>query len=240
MSLPVSLLLTNGSAAAVVARLQLPVPVVFAISGDPVVAGVTDSLARPSRNMTGLTFMSVEANGKRIEILRDIVPALRRVAVIENPEHPGEEQERNYAVGVGRQLGIEVAIHPTRRQAELDAALVALSAEVPQAICIFPDGFTLQNRERIADFALQQKLPLIAGWSVFTQAGALCSYGPRLEASYRRLAHYVDRILKGAKPADLPIERSSVLELVLNQRTARTIGVSFPPGLVALADEVIE
>ncbi len=210
------------------------------MSADPVIAGLATSLAHPTHNMTGLTFMSAELNAKRLEMLRDIVPGLRRVAVIGNPEHAGEELERAAARETGQRLGLEIAFNATRSLAELEATLARLASAPPQAISVFADGFAVQHRQRLADFAVQHRLPLISGWSVFAEAGALCIYGPRLRESYRRLAYYVDRLLRGAQPAALPIERPTVFEFVLNQKTANAIGASFPPHLLALADTVIE
>jgi putative ABC transport system substrate-binding protein len=238
-SMPVSVLLVQGVAVQV-ARLGLKIPVAYVMSADPVLAGLATSLAHPSHNMTGLTFMSAELNGKRLELLRDIVPELRRVAVIANPEHAGEELERAAAMASGQRLGIEVNFHTTRTAAELEQAFLRIPAGRPQAVSVFADGFALQHRQRLADFALEQKLPLIAGWAVFAQSGALCVYGPRLRESYRRLAYFVDRLIRGAQPADLPVERPTVFEFVVNQRTARSIGATIPPQLLAMADEVID
>ncbi len=238
-ALPVSVLMVQGVAAQV-APLGLKIPVAFVMSADPVLAGLAPSLARPANNMTGLTFMSAELNGKRLELLRDIVPGLRRVAVIANPEHAGMELEREAALETGQRLGVEVAFIATRTAAELEQALRHLAESRPQAISVLADGFALQHRQRLADFALQQRLPLIAGWAIFAESGALCVYGPRLRESYRRLATFVDRLLRGAQPADLPIERPTVFEFVLNQRTARSIGASIPPHLLAMADTVLD
>jgi len=115
-----------------------------------------------------------------------------------------------------------------------------MAARPPQAISLFADGFAIQNRQRIIDFGLAHKVPVISGWPIFARSGAICTYGPRLVASYRRLAHYVDRILKGAKPGDLPIEQPTEFELVINQKTAKSLGLSVPADLIARADEVIE
>ncbi len=238
-ALPVSVLMVQGVAAQV-PQLGLKVPVAFVMSADPVLAGLAPSLARPAHNMTGLTFMSAELNGKRLELLRDIVPGLRRVAVLANPEHPGMELERAAAMETGRRLGVEVAFHTTRTVAELDQALHRLPDSRPQAISVLADGFALQHRQRLADFAVQHRLPLIAGWSIFAESGALCVYGPRLRESYRRLAYFVDRLIRGTQPADMPIERPTVFEFVLNQRTARSIGTTMPPHLLAMADQIID
>jgi len=238
-SLPVSVLMVQGVATQV-AQLGLKIPVAFVMSADPVIAGLATSLAHPSRNMTGLTFMAAELNSKRLEMLRDIVPGLRQVAVIGNPEHAGEELERAASRETGQRLGLEVTFNATRSIAELERALRGIAASRSQAVSVFADGFALQHRQLLADFALQHRLPLISGWSLFAEAGALCIYGPRLRESYRRLAYYVDRMLRGAQPADLPIERPTVFEFVVNQKTANAIGATIPQHLLALADRVIE
>ncbi|HEX2500549.1 MAG TPA: ABC transporter substrate-binding protein [Methylomirabilota bacterium] len=219
--LPVDVVMVQGAAVPVIAKLGLKVPVVYVFSGDPVSAGFADSLARPRGNMTGLTFMAAEFNGKRLQLLRDIIPDLRRVAIMGNPAHPGEELERAYSENVGQQLGLAIEYFPTRTAAELTAAMATMTARPPQAISLFADGFAIQNRQRIIDFAMKERIPVTSGWPVFAQSGALCTFGPRLTESYRRLAYYVDRILKGAKPADLPIEQPTKFELVVNLKTAK-------------------
>jgi putative ABC transport system substrate-binding protein len=238
--LPIDVMMAQGAAVPVISKLGLTVPVVYVFSGDPVSAGFADSLARPRGNMTGLTFMAAEFNGKRLQLLRDIIPDLRRVAIVANPAHPGEHLERAYSESAGRQLGLTVEYYPTRTSAELTAALTAMTAHPPQAISLFSDGFAIQNRQRIIDFAMKQRAPVISGWPVFAQSGALCTFGPRLTESYKRLAYYVDRILKGAKPADLPIEQPTKFELVVNLKTAKALGLTIPQTVLLQADEVIQ
>ncbi|MCA3339672.1 MAG: ABC transporter substrate-binding protein [Roseomonas sp.] len=235
--LPVQVLLVQGAAVPVVVRARPPVPVVFVLSGDPVAAGIAQSLARPPVGFTGLTLLSAELNAKRLELLHDLRPGLRRVAVIANPDHPGETLERSQIFEMAERLGITISLYHTRSRAELDAAFAAMDAE---ALCVFADGFVLQNREAIARFAIARRIPLISGWRAFAESGALITYGPRLAESYRRFAYFVDRILRGTPPEELPIERPSVFELVINQRTAAAIGVEIPLSLLARADLVIE
>jgi putative ABC transport system substrate-binding protein len=215
-------------------------PIVYVFSGDPVSAGFADSLARPRGNMTGLTFLAAEFNGKRLEILRDVVPDLRQVAIVANSEHPGSQIERAYSEAFGHKLGLTIQYLPTRSREELTSAFAAMAADPPQAISVFAHGFAVQNRQSIIDFAMSRRIPVISGWPVFARSGALCTYGPRLTESYRRLANYVDRILRGAKPNDLPIEQPTKFEMVLNQRTAKALGLTIPPTLLVSADEVIE
>jgi putative ABC transport system substrate-binding protein len=240
VQIPVDVIMAQGAAVSVVNRLNLPVPVVFASSGDPVSAGFAQSLARPGRNLTGVTFMAAELNGKRLELMRDFIPDLRHVAIVANPEHPGEHLERDYSETTGRRLGMDVDYYPTRSTGELAAAFAKMAANRPQAISLFADGFAIQNRESIINFGLTLKVPVISGWPVFAESGAICTYGPRLTESYRRMASYVDRILKGEKPSDLPIEQPTQFQLVINLRTAKTLGITVPPSLLARADGVIE
>ena len=236
----VALIVAQGGAVPVLARLNLPVPIVYAFSGDPVSAGLAESLSRPLGNMTGLTLMAAELNGKRLELLAELVPDLRRVAVMGNPQHPGVHLERAANEQTAARLGLATTYLPTRTQADLGAAFAAVDADRSQAISLLPDAFTIQNRESIVAFATSRRIPVISGWGIFAQSGALCTYGPRLLESFRRLAYFVDRILKGAKAADIPIEQPTQFELVLNLRTAQALGLAIPASLVARADELIE
>jgi putative ABC transport system substrate-binding protein len=237
---PVELLVVQGAAVPLVYELKLPIPSVYVFSGDPVAAGLAESLARPGGNMTGLTFMAAELNGKRLELLRDIVPGLRRVAIIANPEHPGSEIERTYSEETAQKLGLQTEFFSTATENQLTAAFATMDAHPPQAISLFADGFAIQHRQRIIDYGMKHRAPVISGWPVFVRSGAICSYGPKLSESYRRLAHYVDRVLKGAKPSDLPIERPTKFEMVVNMKTAKRLGLTLPNSILVSADEVIE
>jgi putative ABC transport system substrate-binding protein len=190
--------------------------------------------------MTGLTLMAAELNGKRLELLAELIPDLRRVAIMGNPQHPGVHLERAANEQTAERLGLAVTYLPTRTQDDLAAAFAAIDADRPQAISLLPDAFTIQNRQPIIAFATSRRIPVISGWGIFAQSGALCTYGPRLLESFRRLAYFVDRILKGAKPAELPIEQPTQFELVLNLRTARALDLTIPASIVARADELIE
>jgi putative ABC transport system substrate-binding protein len=236
----VRLVLVQGAAVQVAFRESPPVPLVFALSGDPVAAGLTESLARPRRGSTGVTFMMPELSGKRMELLRELDPALRDVAIIANPVHSGENLERDEAREMAAALGLSVAVHHARSAAELEAALAALGSRPPGAIQALSDGFVLQNIGRIAAFARERRVPLITGWRSMAQAGALMSYGPVLTESYRRLAYFVERILRGTRPEEMPIERPRNFELVVNLRTAAATGLDVPTALLARADEVLE
>src|SRR5215510_2364203 len=160
----VELIVAQGAAVSEIAKQSLPVPIVYIFSGDPTAAGLADSLARPRGNMTGVTLMAAELNSKRLEILRDIVPGLRRVAIIANPEHHGVNLERANSEQTGQRLGLEIRYCPTPSVAKLEEALAGLKADPVQAISIFSDGFAVQNRKAIIDFAAEQRVPAVAGW----------------------------------------------------------------------------
>lgn len=238
--IPVDLIMAQGTAVPVLSKLGPRVPIVYVFSGDPIVAGLAVTLAQPRGNMTGLTLMAADLNAKRLELLREIIPKLRTVAIVANPEHPGAEIERSYSEDAARRLGLMISYFPTRNTDELTAAFVAMTADPPQAISLFADGFAIENRQRIIEFATSKRAPVISGWPVFAVSGALCTYGPRLADSYERMAYYVDRILKGAKPADLPIERPTQFELVINLKTAKTLGLRVPQSILLRTDEVIQ
>ncbi|MBR0693565.1 ABC transporter substrate-binding protein [Bradyrhizobium lablabi] len=236
----VELIVAQGAAVSEVAKQSLPVPIVYIFSGDPTAAGFADGLSHPRGNMTGVTMMAAELNGKRLEILRDIVPELRRVAIIANPEHDGVNLERANSEQTGQRLGMEIRYCPTPSVAKLEEALAGIKADPVQAISIFSDGFAVQNRKAIFDFAAEQQVPVVAGWSLFARSGAICTYGPLQSEQYRRLAAYVDRIANGVKPSELPIQQPTKFETVVNLKTAKTLGLSIPPALLASADEIIE
>ena len=236
----VNLLVVQGAAVPLVYELKLPIPSVYVFSGDPVVAGIAESLARPGGNMTGLTFMAPELNAKRLELLRDIVPSLRRVAIIANPEHPGSQIEQTYSEETAQKLGLETEFFSTATEDQLTTAFAAMDPRPPQAISLFADGFAIQYRQRIIDFGMRNRAPVISGWPIFARSGAICSYGPKLSESYRRLAYYVDRVLKGTPPSDLPIERPTKFEMAVNMKTAKTLGLTLPNSIIVSADEIIE
>ena len=165
---------------------------------------------------------------------------LRRCTIIANPDHRGEHLERGDSEKSAHRLGISIQYLPVHNDAEVDAAFPSIVAGNSEAIVVFPDPVTIRNRQRIIDFGMTRHVPVIGAWAIFAQSGALYTYGPRLTESYRRAAYYVDRILKGAKPADLPIERPTVFELVVNLKTAKTLGINVPQSLLLRADEIIQ
>jgi putative ABC transport system substrate-binding protein len=237
---PVDVLVTQGIATRAIVKTVTAVPVVYVLSADPVAAGFAQSFAHPGGNSTGLTLMAVELNGKRLELLREILPSLRRAAVIANPDHRGEHLERRETEETAQRLGITIQYLPVHNEVELEASFAAISSDASEAIVVFPDPLTIGNRQRIIDFAMTCRIPVISAWSILARSGALCTYGPRLTESYRRAAYYVDRILKGMRPSDLPIERPTVFELVVNMKTAAALGIELPASFLARADEIIE
>lgn len=239
LRIPVDVVVTQGPATWAVVKVVTSLPVVYVFSADPVEAGFAASLARPAGTATGLTLMLVELNGKRMELLQEIMPGLRRTTIVANPDHRGEHLERADSERSASRLGISIQYLPVRSDADVDAAFSSIAAGGSEAIVVLPDPVTIRNRQRIIDFGMGRRLPVIGGWAEFARSGALFSYGPKLTASYRRAAYYVDRILKGAKPADMPIERPSVFELVVNLKTARTLGIAVPQSLMLRANDVL-
>jgi putative ABC transport system substrate-binding protein len=215
-------------------------PVVFAFSGNPIDAGVVQSFARPGTNFTGISFMSLELAGKRIELLRELVPQIRRLAVLARPEHPGEHRERAVSEEIAGKLGMSLVYAPIQAETGLDGALQAIARQKCDALVAFPDGVMLANSGRIARFATESNIPTVSGWGSFADGGFLLTYGPNLHDSYRGLARYADRILRGARPDELPVELPRTVELVLNTRTARALGIKIPQSVLVRADRVIE
>lgn len=234
------LVAAGGVASRVVPIAQHAVPIVFATSSDAVAAGFVQSLARPGGNATGISQLSFELVGKRLEFLRVVAPAARRTAVLLSPLHPGERDERRITQASARQLGLELVVHTVRNRAEVLAALEAAEAARCDSLTCFPDPVTLANRETIADHALRLRLPSVFGRREFCDVGGLVSYGANIGKVYERVAYFVERIAGGAKAADLPVELPTVIETVVNQKTAAAIGVTLPPVLLVRADEVIE
>src|SRR5579872_2943167 len=238
--LKVDVLVAAGVAALVVKPLSAITPVVFGFSGDPVQAGLVDGLARPGRNMTGVTFLATELVGKRLTLLKEAAPAISRVAVIGASGHPGERSEWRAWEDTGRVLGVSLQLFELKNAADLDAALTAVANGNMDAIHAFPDGVTAASRVRIAEFALSHHLPSVFGWKAYVEAGGLMSYGPNLNDSWRQIAGFVGKILKGSRPADLPVELPTRFELIVNLKTARALGLTMPLTLLAGADEVIQ
>jgi len=216
------------------------IPIVFAASGEPVEAGFVDTIARPGGNLTGMSWLSFELVGKRLELLKEAVPLVSRVAILSNPQHPGEQRELRETQTTARAMGMTLEYCQTRTSAEFDAAYDAISKQNVNGLLVFPEGVTMVNRLGIIDFATKRRLPSMLGWKEYVEAGGLMSYGPNRDESFRRIAVYVDKILKGTKPSDLPVELPTKFELVINLKTAKDIGVTITPNVLARADKVIK
>jgi putative ABC transport system substrate-binding protein len=201
------------------------VPVLFALSGDPIALGVVKSLAQPGTNFTGATFLSLELAGKRVELLKDVYPELRRLAVLSNTDHPGEQSEWQATQQASRELGIEPVYVPFLGANELDDALTTAAGSHADGIIVFPEPVTLVNRTRIAEFAVAHRMPSMFGWSEYCEAGGLLSYGANQRATYFWLASYADRILRGESPAALPVVQPEKFELAVNLKTAKLLGM---------------
>jgi putative ABC transport system substrate-binding protein len=234
------LIVVHGRDVNAVFRVKPTCPVVFAFSGDPVDAGFVQSYARPGGNFTGLSFLSLDLVGKRIELLREVSPRIRRLAVLARPEHPGEHRERAAAEEVAGKLGMALVYVPIQAATGLDGALQAIAQQNCDALIAFPDAVMLANSSRIAKFAMDAKIAAVSSWREFADNGFLLSYGPVFQDGFRRLGNYVDRILRGVKPIDLPVELPRTVELFVNARTARTLGIKIPQSILVRADKVIE
>jgi putative ABC transport system substrate-binding protein len=217
------------------------VPIVFLAAGDPVGIGAADSLAHPGRNATGVSYILSELAGKRVEYLGRVVPGARRVAFLWDRSNREAQIESEVARVAAAKLGIRTDPVPVDSQASLTAGLASIAGARPDAIYMsFAAGVIARNRTAIADFGLRRRLPVISAWAFMTEAGGLLSYSPDIPAMFRRSAYYVDRILNGARPGDLPIEQATKIELVLNLGTARKLGLTIPPEVMLHADRVIE
>jgi len=220
--------------------LQPKMPVVFGFSGDPVQGNLVDGLARPGRNFTGMSYLASALVGKRIEILKEWLPKVQRVAILAQPQHPGEQLERQASEEAATKLGLTLSYHPVSGMAAVDDALESIRQDRCDALVVFPDSTMYRKSERIAQFAIEARLPSVSGWAPFATSGLLLTYGPNIRDLYRSLARYVDSILRGTSAADLPVELPSKFELVINAKTAKALGIAIPPTLLARADEVIE
>lgn len=233
------LVVSQGPIIFSIQRSQTALPVLFSYSGDPVEARLVDSLARPGRNLSGISMMVLELVGKRMEALSEAVPGLKKVAVISNPDHAGEQAEFKASQAAAVKLGLQIEYLPLQSESGLDPALATALRSSSQALMVFPDGGMMRRSERFAEFASQNRMPAASGWAEFARRGNLLSYGPNVRLVYRRLAFYVDRVLLGTKPADLPIELPTVIEHVINLRAARAMGLVIPQSALLRADEVI-
>ena len=216
------------------------IPIVMTRIADPVKSGLVRNLSRPGENITGLSFMVDELSGKRLALLKDTLPSVSRVAILWYEPNPGADIAMGAIKAASRELGLELLLLPMRGPADLIGAFQAATRGRMQALVVIDDVVTTQHRVEILNLAATHTLAVISQYKAFAEAGALLAYGPSLSAMYRRTAYYVDRILKGANAGDLPVEQSTKFDLVINLKTAKALGVTIPPSLLARADEVIE
>jgi putative tryptophan/tyrosine transport system substrate-binding protein len=233
-------IVAQGATAPPMRKATSTIPVVFAYSGDPVEAGLVESLGRPGGNMTGISFLALDLVGKRIELVREVLPGAKRIAIVAQPQHPGDQGERRASQAAATALGLSLQYFESRNSEQLGEALAAIEKAGADAVVLFPVQNVILNRERIAAWSLKNRLPAVSGWAQFAEGGNLMSYGPNLRQASRRLAVYVDRILRGAKPAEIPVELPTRVELVVNQKAARALGIRVPQGVLLRADRVIE
>jgi putative ABC transport system substrate-binding protein len=241
--LPVDVIVAEGAAAIRAAQhATRTIPIVMAATADPVGQGFVASLAHPGGNITGLSSLSAELPGKRLELLKETVPQSTHIAVLINATHPYYTSVMSNLTGAARALGLHLHVVEVRSMDELDTAFAAMTQAGADAVLVIEEALLL-NSERggvVADLATQSRLPVMYSWREWVVAGCLMSYGPSRPDVLRRAATYVDKLLKGAQPADLPVEQSTKFELVINLKTAKALGITMPPSLLLLADEVIQ
>jgi putative ABC transport system substrate-binding protein len=238
----VDLIVAVSSPAVVAARQATrTIPIVMPLSSDPVGDGLVASLAHPGGNITGLSVMAPELGEKRLQLLKELFPKVSRaVAAVWNPAYVGMRARYEQAKVAGPEVGLTIQSMEVRDPRELDLAFEAIKRERPDALLLLVDPFTRSQRSRIVEFAAEQRLPAIYESSEFVDVGGLISYGPNIPDQFRRAAAYVDKILRGAKPGDLPIEQPTTFELAINMKAAKALGIRFPDSIRLRADKVIE
>jgi putative tryptophan/tyrosine transport system substrate-binding protein len=241
LKLNVDVIVTAGTPAALaVKKSTASIPLVMVAASEPVATGLVASFARPGGNVTGLTSMAPAIDGKRLALLREVVPDLSHIAVLWNSDSPIQVIQARETQAAAEVLGMKMLSLGVRTPEGIEDAFVAIVRERAAALFVLADRLFLHHRERIMNFAVQQRLPGVHAYRELVEVGGLMSYGPSYADLHRRAASYVDKILKGAKPADLPVEEPTKFELVINLKAAKTLGLEIPPALLARADEVIE
>jgi putative ABC transport system substrate-binding protein len=231
---------TGGNVMALAAKKAVKtIPVVF-IAGDPMGAGIVSGLARPGGNLTGINLLVIELNTKRLEILKEAVPMVSRVAVLRDPTRPTNVVVSKDLERAAAALRLKLQMHDAREPQQIDDAFAEMTRGRAGAVLVVSDVMFTAQHGRIVDLAARHRLPGIFVWREFVEAGGLMSYGPSRADMYRHLASYVDKILRGAKPGDLPVEQPTKFELVINMKTAKALGLTIPPSLLLRADQVIE
>jgi len=240
VGLNVKVIVTYGTPGALAAkRATSTIPIVFALVGDPVGTGVVSTLARPGANLTGLSNQAIDLFGKRLELLRELVPGLHRIAILGNSGNPSSALEMAGLQSLALSVGLEATVFEIRRTEEITPAFEALTGRM-DALYVSTDMLVLTNRVRINTLALGAKLPTMHGARQYVEAGGLMSYATSYTAQFQRAADYVDKILRGAKPAEIPVEQPTKFELVVNLTTAKALGLTIPESFLLRADEVIE
>jgi len=244
VALKVDVIAAGGTLAALAAKQATrTLPIVFANAGDPVGSGLVTSLARPGGNVTGLSMLAQELVGKRLELLTQAVPGVSRVAILRQPGGLGERTEKDMlkeAEVAARALGVRPQFVEARGPADFDRAFSDMTRARAGALTVLPSAMFNTERRRLVDLAAKNRLPAVYPWREFVDAGGLMAYGSDLADLFRRAATYVDKILRGAKPADLPVEQPTKFELVINLKTAKALGLTIPQSLLGRADEVIQ
>ena len=237
--LKVDVIVTTGTSVLAAKQATAVIPIVFAVANDPVGTGVVASLARPGGNVTGLSLEAPDLAGKRVGLLREALPGLRRLAIMFNAGYSAAVLETDEIQAAARALGLDTARLEIRTAEDISPAFAALKG---RADALYPVGDALvnTNRIRIMTLALAARLPTVCGLREYAEAGGLMSYGPKFTDLFRRAAEFVDKILRGAKPGDIPVEQPTKFELIINLTTARALGIEMPPTLLARADELIE
>jgi putative ABC transport system substrate-binding protein len=235
----VDIIVTQGTPAAIAAKeATTKIPIVMAIVGNPVETGIVESYARPGGNITGSSFFFPEINAKRLERLKDMMPSLKRAGVLMNPDNPAMTSVLHAMEETAKAMNVRLQQVPIRRLDDLGPAVEQAKGQI-EGFTVIEDGLLLANRKQIAELAITSRLPSV-GFREYCEAGGLAAYGVDFPYIWRRAAVFVDKVVKGAQPADLPIEQASKFEFVINLRAAKSLGLSLPPSLLARADEVIE
>jgi putative tryptophan/tyrosine transport system substrate-binding protein len=240
VALKIDVLVAASGGAAAAKQVSNTLPIVVVGTTDPLATGLVESLARPGGNVTGLTSLAPELGGKRLELLKETLPKLSRVAFLYNPADPSNVVELEQLRGPAAALGVAVRVVEARGPNEIEQAFSVIIRERPQGLSTAAGAVNNNNQRRIVDLAAKSRLPAIYHLSEFVDSGGLMSYGPNLGDMYRRAAYFVDRILKGAKPADLPVEQPTKFELVINFKTAKALGLTIPPLVLMRAEKVIK
>ena len=238
----VAVIATTGAtvAASAAKAVTTTIPIVFLTGADPVESGLVASLARPGGNLTGINLLTIDLTAKRLELLRELVPAATRVAVLANPAGPAPEAMLRDVETAARAMGLQVQVLNAGTSPEIDAAFASFVRERPDALFVGPDPFFVSRRVQLVHLASRHAVPAAYTQRDYAVAGGLMAYSPRYPDLFRKAAVYVDNILKGAQPADLPVEQPTHFELIINMKTARALGLTVPLALLARADEVIE